>query len=664
MLAAGVGPRARWLSAARTSSLRPFAVAAAVARRVFQRPLSAPAPARAGARCPQATARRCAEPAWHRRQRRQRGSARVLLRLAAATNLLQGHHSAQRGPLGASTMPNGRAGSSPTPGASAAAPAAARWDCRVCGIEANYATRARCRLCGGYRPSGVGGSAQSANGGGGGGGGGGSAGGGGANGRWRNGGSGGGGGGGRPGAGSTTTNGPTVTLAHRQLQSQHDHMQRQLAEARKREENLRAENRRLQRDTAPPAQRDKTGGGDDEEMDGDDADDANEASESDRRKRIDETKNGIPYLVTRYGEGSAEVAQARSELAALEKAAREAKPYRTHRARLERRKGRLEKQQERGRQEADDLLAQVEALQARLNAVNKANDERELAIQAVDGELRELLKRAIADGDSDGSAPTAATHVDPGAAWNTVTTTLEAMSSMPGVPREWAAQLGGLVEQLRTATIAIQARANYTAAAAAASSTSAVLRPVDAAPPSQPAAATAAAPQLGGPVQLQETPRPAQQQHSDGAQQEWEQRALELAFADGAAGPIANGDSTPGQAAANATAEAAVTATPPRAEGKQPAPKSGQDAENESGSDDDDDDDMASICEDEFRLREGETEQQRKRRVAVYLRSRDKARRERKHRERDRESRAEWSKKEAGNCGSSNRVKTDAFKKK
>ncbi len=42
-----------------------------------------------------ATARRVAEPAWHRRQRRQRGSARTLLRVAAAADLLGNHHSSQ-----------------------------------------------------------------------------------------------------------------------------------------------------------------------------------------------------------------------------------------------------------------------------------------------------------------------------------------------------------------------------------------------------------------------------------------------------------------------------------------------------------------------------------------------------------------------------------------
>ncbi len=44
------------------------------------------------------TTQRAAEPAWHRRARRARGAARALLRVAAASRLLAGHHSAQRTP--------------------------------------------------------------------------------------------------------------------------------------------------------------------------------------------------------------------------------------------------------------------------------------------------------------------------------------------------------------------------------------------------------------------------------------------------------------------------------------------------------------------------------------------------------------------------------------
>ncbi len=64
-------------------------------------------------RCPRAalvagTAQRQGEPAWHRRARRQRAQARVLVRLGRAANLLGRHHSAQARPMGRGG--NGRGG--------------------------------------------------------------------------------------------------------------------------------------------------------------------------------------------------------------------------------------------------------------------------------------------------------------------------------------------------------------------------------------------------------------------------------------------------------------------------------------------------------------------------------------------------------------------------
>ncbi len=54
------------------------------------------------------TVQRGAEPAWHRRQRRRRGDARALLRVASASKLLAAHHSAQPQPTAAPHMARGR----------------------------------------------------------------------------------------------------------------------------------------------------------------------------------------------------------------------------------------------------------------------------------------------------------------------------------------------------------------------------------------------------------------------------------------------------------------------------------------------------------------------------------------------------------------------------
>ncbi len=441
--------------------------------------------------------------------------------------------------------------------------------------------------------------------------------------------------------GSTAALGTTTTtLAQRQVQLQQldQQLQRRLADSRRREEQLRAENRRLQRENTAVQARDgpTSNTGEDEEME---EDDVQEIGDDERRRRIDETRAGIPYLVTKYGEESDQVAAARAELSTLERAARDAKPYKTHRSQLERRKARLERQQERGKQEADDLLTKIETLQSRLNAVNKANDEREAAIQATDTELRELLRKAIADGE-DGNAGAGAPQVDPGAAWNTVTSTIEAMVNMPGVPRDWAVQLGSLVETLRSATIAVQERAAAAAVAAAAgpttSSTSSSPSPPSAAvtaSSAQPATQLVAA-AVQQPAPLAPQPAPAQQQQQQQQQQQgWENRALELAFSDGhvagaagatagaaaatdgGSGPTDEGGDKPGTGEAAQALAAACNGT-----------ASGGESETE-------DDDMESVFEGVFSLREGETEPQRKSRIATYLRARDQARKERRRRE-------------------------------
>ncbi len=58
-----------------------------------------------------ATAQRYGEPAWHRRRRKQRADARVILRIEAASRRLREHHSAQRAQRAARpAMPAGRNG--------------------------------------------------------------------------------------------------------------------------------------------------------------------------------------------------------------------------------------------------------------------------------------------------------------------------------------------------------------------------------------------------------------------------------------------------------------------------------------------------------------------------------------------------------------------------
>ncbi len=139
----------------------------------------------------------------------------------------------------------------------------------------------------------------------------------------------------------------------------------------------------------------------------------------------------------------------------LHKAAREATPYKTHRAQLERRKERLERQQEADAKKVDEIKGKIEELHNQLAETETAIAERSKALVAVDGELKELLLKAIDPSQTGGSN----SNDDPHHAWQTVTSTMAAMASMPGVPVEWGTALQGLLAQIHAATAAMGAAA-------------------------------------------------------------------------------------------------------------------------------------------------------------------------------------------------------------
>ena len=86
-----------------------------------------------------ATPRKLREPAWHRKDRRERADARVLVRLGRAAKLLGAHHSAQRAPRDPSAMRwDG-------PDVVKGAPKEPPWGCGSCGEVSNWACRAKCR---------------------------------------------------------------------------------------------------------------------------------------------------------------------------------------------------------------------------------------------------------------------------------------------------------------------------------------------------------------------------------------------------------------------------------------------------------------------------------------------------------------------------------------
>ncbi len=314
-----------------------------------------------------------------------------------------------------------------------------KWDCNVCGTEGNWATRARCRNCTAYGPRGAGGGGK---------GGGGKTSGfgkGGGQRYWSNGASVGGGASSGGGGGGAST-----TFAQMQVQRQQadQRLQTQRDDSKKREEALRAANQRLVRELNAAKAGHKPREDDDEIDDEDD----NESEEK-RQEKIDATQKAIPYLVLLYGEESEQVGKARGDIESLQRASREAKPYKTYRGKLERKLETLQR-----REEEDEVLIEVERAQERLNKIRVSIAEREKGIAAVDEELKELLRKAIAEGEpSDPSQPPAA--VDPNTAWDTINSTLGTLAAQPGVPQGVAVQLGGLLEQIRVAALALRQHA-------------------------------------------------------------------------------------------------------------------------------------------------------------------------------------------------------------
>ncbi len=300
------------------------------------------------------------------------------------------------------------------------------WDCFVCGVEDNRGSRTRCRNCGAYprsserRP--IGGKGVNGDGGG----------------------KGGGSIGAQWGIGTSST-----TLAARQILQQNNDAKlqqqaRELADARRLTETLREQNRKLQKELAEAPLRNAPPEG--EDMEG--VEGLGALSEAQRQEEIVVVSGGLPYLEKQYGKEAPEYQQAVEQLEKLRRAQRDAKPYKTHRAQLERRLERLRKQQDSDKQRLEETQETITSLQKRSEELGNGIKERDREIEAADAELKELLQRAMGKGDDDGGEQ--GTGIDPATSWNNVVRAASSIASHPAIPREWAAQLEGLFEQLRT----------------------------------------------------------------------------------------------------------------------------------------------------------------------------------------------------------------------
>ncbi len=381
-----------------------------------------PAAARRAGSAVAATApQRAGEPAWHRRARRRRGDARALLRVAAASQLLDTHHSRQNGArLAGAAMPNGAArgkgaggsgggggnGGKGT-GGEGSGQDGGRWTCRICRLSDNFSWRTRCRGCEAYRVRGEGGPLAAFN--------------------------------------------PRgQSLAERQVQQQRQ-AQRQQRAASAAERKLQAEVERLQQQLAakqPAPRGGRTSAGDDDgedcEMDIEEADAVDAYAtwtEDERRQQIDAARASLPYLVGKHGEASGEAASVREEIAALENASRDAKPFTTHRAMLERRRDKLRAKIKRDEEELAKAEKECEELKERINNIRTETADHNRDLAAVEEELAGLIKKALAEGDAAGDA--GKPEDDSAAPWSAqaASATLHALATRPGVPPEFATLL-------------------------------------------------------------------------------------------------------------------------------------------------------------------------------------------------------------------------------
>ncbi len=322
------------------------------------------------------------------------------------------------------------------------------WDCPLCFLPANYGWRLRCRGCDAYqrRPDGAGG--------------------------------------GGPGAaisngaqrGQSTNRGQS--LAERQLQMAKNDQRKQRRDATEREnKELREELARLRAagdngkaSTRQSAAADKASGGDDE-FEGDDMEIStgsfSEWTEEERQKRLEIAKSGLPYYIAKFGDDAEETEEVRDEIASLERASRDAKPFKTHRGLLERKRERLRARLDKDQCELERIESEQEELRSKHETLQSAMAERNKLLAQIEEELADLVKRALAEGDAAG--PAGRQGDDSSAPWSpqAASAILQTLASKPGVPPEFAALLGHVYQAAQALAAASAAAGPGTAAAAA-----------------------------------------------------------------------------------------------------------------------------------------------------------------------------------------------------
>ncbi len=225
-----------------------------------------------------------------------------------------------------------------------------------------------------------------------------------------------------------------------QLQAKRDDDDRR--QLRQRLERVQAElaaaNARAQRAPAAEAEADVD----------DDAEDSGGYSswtEEERNKRIELAKGGLAYAAACHGEDSSQAQGFREEILALQRASREAKPFKAHRNQLERKKEELERRQERDESAIAKAKEDISELQGKLDTLQAAVDERARQLKQITEELNEIVRRALEEGrDGEEDEGGKSQDVQAGAPWTALVAAVRGLAGQPGIPQEVAALLGQL----------------------------------------------------------------------------------------------------------------------------------------------------------------------------------------------------------------------------
>ncbi len=323
------------------------------------------------------------------------------------------------------------------------------WGCSACGMGANFGWRPQCRRCGAPRKrDGAAGGTSSGT------------------------------------SSATPSSTRTFSLAERQLQDMRNAQKQQRKADNDEKRRLRDELARAQAELAanrasPKPQRPAAGNDADFDEEDEDMEDleasTNEYSawtEDERQRQVEKAKASIPYATSKFGEESAEVQTIRDAISALQKASRDAKPFKAHRGMLERRRERIRAKLERDEAEVEKIKSEQAALQAKLDGLSTSNEEKKRQLAEVEEELAELVRKALAEGDAAGAA---GKTVDEAAVpWSAqgASAAIHALASKPGIPPEFAALLGHVYQAAQalagaeTKSTAAQPGATTAAAAA------------------------------------------------------------------------------------------------------------------------------------------------------------------------------------------------------